>query len=162
MIRIPLSKNLTALVDDADAASIGRIKWSALNGRRTMYATARMRGKYIYMHRHILGPPPFKNAQVDHVNGDGLDNRRANLRWASPSHNNMNQQKRLGGLTSRFKGVSLRKNRAKCWYAYIFFNKKQISLGYFVSEQSAAQAYNQAAIKYFGEFAKLNPMEGVP
>lgn len=91
---------------------------------------------------------------ADHASGNGLDNRRSNLRSATNSQNNANARKRRG-TGSRYKGVSWRADKQK-WRAYLVENGKQIFLGYFLTEETAAMAYDQAAKIRFGKFAKLN------
>lgn len=93
--------------------------------------------------------------EVDHKNGDGLDNRRENLRAATDSQNSANAGKCACASTSRFKGVSWGKDRGK-WRAYIEMNGRQKFLGYFHDELDAARAYNEAALEAFGEFARVN------
>ena len=100
------------------------------------------------MHRIIMNAPI--DMQVDHINGDGLDNRRCNLRICTNKENASNKKHRAGG-SSKFKGICWHKAVGK-WYAYI--NNK--SIGYYTSEIDAAKAYNKAALKYHGEFARLN------
>lgn len=106
----------------------------------------------IRMHRLILGLTDPK-IQVDHINHNGLDNRRANLRIASPSQNSWNTRPRGG--TSRFKGVRL-DHRRNVWTAQIGFQKKQIFIGVFKNEIDAAKAYNLKAVELFGERAYAN------
>ena len=101
------------------------------------------------MHNIILNTP---NGMIcDHVNGNGLDNRRSNLRCVTYSQNRMNAGKNIG--ESKYKGVF--RSREK-WCASIYVNNKRIYIGYYESDSIAAKAYNDAAIKYFGEFARLN------
>ena len=102
------------------------------------------------MHRVILSLEQGDSA-VDHKNGDGLDNRKTNLRLATPSQNNMNKLGRRGS-TSKYKGVSLCGGGSKKWRARI----KHDSLGRFENEVEAALAYDEKAQQIFGEFAKLN------
>ena len=92
---------------------------------------------------------------TDHINGDGLDNRRENLRICTTLKNCQNRQKQRQTSSSVFKGVSWYPNRKK-WVAYIKVNGIQLHLGYFTSEYNAAVCYNLAAKKYFGEFALTN------
>jgi hypothetical protein len=110
------------------------------------------RAKIVTMHRELMNQP--KGFLVDHRNTDTLDNRRSNLRLATCSQNQWNRQK-IKNTTSRFVGVSFYKSRKK-WVAYIDAAGKRISLGYFNSEIDAARAYDEAAKKYHGEFARLN------
>jgi hypothetical protein len=100
------------------------------------------------MHRLFAGAPGM---DVDHINGNGLDNRRCNLRPATRSQNNMNRAKRRG--VSKFKGVSPKRGK---WRAYLKTGKKQHNLGVFESEYDAARAYDVKAKEMFGEFARVN------
>lgn len=106
------------------------------------------------MHRAILGAK--KGEESDHRNCNGLDNRRANLRLCTTSQNQMNRRKQ-DGCTSNFKGVFWDKERRK-WLSRIHYKGKQIHLGRFYIEKDAAHAYNQAATKFFGEFARPNEL----
>lgn len=106
----------------------------------------------VYMHSLITGLP-----KVDHQNGDGLDNRRENLRPATQSENAANSRK-AAGCTSRYKGVSWSSSK-KRWRANIATGGRQIFLGYFSDEGVAARAYDAAARETFGRFARLNFQE---
>lgn len=108
--------------------------------------------KHVLIHRYILNPPA--NMVIDHINGNKLDNRKCNLRVVTTHQNNMNRSKGVKG-SSQYKGVSYIASR-KRWMAGIQVNNKSINLGFYKSEVNAAQAYNFAAEKYFGEFAKYN------
>lgn len=96
-----------------------------------------------------------KQIIVDHINRNSLDNRRMNLRIANKSTNAMNSKKRIGKLTSKYKGVSFRKDRNK-YRAYITYKQKTFNLGHFTEENDAARAYDKKALILFGEFALLN------
>ncbi len=155
---IPLSQDLYALVDGEDFERLSKHKWYAHKGRNTYYAmrnTPRRNDKQlkVYMHREILGLP--KGIATDHRAGYGLDNRRVNLRPATNQQNQFNRRSQYRKKSSQYKSVFWHK-RIKKWYARIMNNHKRYFLGYFDTEKDAALAYNQAATKYFGEFAKLN------
>jgi hypothetical protein len=106
-----------------------------------------------YMHQLFLSDAKY----VDHINRNSLDNRRENLRSITPTQNSQNAKKRKKPSTSKFKGVHWHK-RSRTWYATITTDYKQNHLGSFKVEEDAAKAYNEAAIKYFGEFAVLNTL----
>lgn len=150
---IPLTKGLSALVDDDDFESLNQRKWCAVKGGHTHYAFAGS-GK-ISMHRHLLAPA--KGQFVDHINGNGLDNRRKNLRLCSHAENLRNQRKRKG-TTSVFKGVTLSGN---VWRAEIEQDGERLALGAFSSEIAAAKAYDRAARIFFGKFARTNESLGL-
>src|SRR4051794_22128886 len=99
---VVLTGGFVALIDDQDAHLVSPLKWRVLHGRNTSYAISRSAERFVYMHRLILGAK--RGEAVDHRNHDGLDNRRANLRIASPSENAANQVLRKAN-TSGFKGV---------------------------------------------------------
>ena len=151
---ITLTQGKTALVDDEDYDGLASYKWRADQNRHTWYAL-RYDGpnQKVYMHRQILQAKPKE--QTDHVNGDGLDNRRVNLRLGSTRQNQQNRKTIRG--RSRFKGVSFipRKRR---WRANITVNGRQRTLGSFKTEQEAALVYNWAAACEFGEYAHLNDL----
>lgn len=141
------------LVDEADRAVL-ELGWSIHRfGRDLFYACRRVGGRTQYLHRTLLGEP---SGEVDHRNGDGLDNRRDNLRLAPHRLNLANARPQLG-RSSRFKGVSLYR-KAGDWEAYITVAGRKRHLGRFTDETDAARAYNAAATAAWGEFARLNPI----
>ncbi len=139
-----------AIVDDDDLPMLSKFRWSAVFKRgHKPYAIAYDQPIDIYMHRLILSAP--HGLQVDHINGDGLDNRRLNLRLATLAENLRNCQKPKG--VSGFRGVEkVTRNKLFPWIARI--NGKHI--GYFRPAESAARAYDFAAMHHFGEFANTN------
>jgi hypothetical protein len=163
MKEIPMTQGLVALVDDEDAGLIGGYKWRGLKskGAHTAYAYAQIRGsrpkRRIYLHRLIMNAPA--GIEVDHINGNGLDNRRANLRLATRVENSRNVPKRplINGLppSSKFKGVTWSKYHGY-WAAQVCINRKHKMIGYFASETDAALAYNAFVVANFGEFALPN------
>ena len=156
MKTIPLTKGQVALVDDEDYPELAKHKWYALKPYCTYYAARRVasvngRRPLVYMHRVILGAKPGE--QCDHLNWNGVDNRRANLRLCTQSQNNQNKPKRRG--SSRYLGVEWDTRRDK-WAARIRGGGTRRWLGYFHNEDDAAKAYDRAARELFGEFACLN------
>ncbi len=155
--KIRLTEGKYALVDPGDFYWLNDFDWVSKRGTKSFYAV-RFDNEcadgptIIAMHREILKPP--KGLLVDHRNLDGLDNQRSNLRLATRSENNINVPKRKN-TTSHFMGVSLTNGR-KRWVANIDYHKKRICLGRFDNEEDAAKAYDEAARKYHGEFARLN------
>jgi hypothetical protein len=155
MNTIPLTKGYSALVDDEDYDRIASFKWYVSLQKTSTYANRDTceSGKRttVSMHRFIMQPP--KGMRVDHINGDGLDNRKANIRVCTPGENLCNQR-RIRGL-SAFKGVSYWTHGLR-WRAQICVDGRRIFLGSFPDEPSAATAYDAAALFYHGEFACTN------
>lgn len=153
---LPLKNGLFAIVDDDLFDDLNNRKWSLLwNG----YVRRRNKGAntgYIYLHNLIM--QPSEGLWVDHIDGNKLDNRRSNLRICTHSQNTANRKRKSGEFSSLYKGVTFDKNRNR-WRASIAFNGKRRRIGDFMNELEAAQAYNEAAIKTHGEFAKLNNIE---
>lgn len=153
MKKIPLTQGLFAMVSDCDFEALNVHKWCAvkLNGR--FYATRKVNGKQLLMHRSILG---LKSPKIlcDHRNGNGLDNTRENIRNANHSQNNHNKGKQSNN-TSGFKGVSFVKVSNK-WRADIKVNGQGNYLGCFETPEEAAKAYDNAAKRLHGDFAQLN------
>jgi hypothetical protein len=156
--KIPVGSSDYAIVDDVDYLELSRHTWTLLEGHNgKKYALHKHGREILYMHRIVAGTP--KGYETDHVNGDGLDNRRCNLRHATASENraNMGKPARPEGAihTSKFKGVTWDKSRGK-WQAKIQVNGTHKNLGRFLREEDAAHAYDSAAIAAWGEFASVN------
>lgn len=147
---IQLDKGKVAVVDAADAEVLSGSTWFAVERGKTFYAARSPLGKMEYMHRVIIGASD--DQLVDHENRDGLDNRRANIRISTAGENAANADLRSDN-TSGFKGVYASGNR---WTARIKVDGKKVYLGSFDTAQQAADAYDNAAIEAFGEFALLN------
>jgi hypothetical protein len=158
MREIPLTKGYVALVDDDDFERLNTHRWHASPDGSTVYARRTIslggKDKTIRMHYEIM-----RVDGIDHVNGNGLDNRRSNLRIASKSMNAANSQKR-SAASSHFKGVSWHRVSQK-WQARLKRDYRLIYLGLFRDEVDAATAYNLAAYMEFGEFARFNKPEEV-
>ena len=152
---IQLTQGKSTLVDEDDYERFKDLKFYAVNYKGWWYAKTTT--PHRYLHRLILNVK--NNEYVDHINGDGLDNRRCNLRTATNSQNQMNSKKPSGG-TSRYKGVNWNKED-NCWYSRITANKKSIFLGCYFSEIDSAKIYDKMATELFGEYAKLNFPEEV-
>jgi len=149
MKEIQLTRGMVALVDDEDYEYLNKWHWYVYKGYSTFYALSKIKHKDLKMHRIIMNCP--KDMQVDHKDGNGLNNQKGNLRICT---NAQNQANRKSYGKSKYLGVSY--NRNTYIQAYIGHNKRNIYLGVFKTEEEAAIAYNEAAIKLHGEFAKLN------
>jgi HNH endonuclease/AP2 domain len=155
---IPLSKGRVAIVDDDMFEYLNQWSWFYHKNGYAM-RSYRREGKFKKdrMHRVVVNAPA--GYDVDHINGNKLDNRKENLRIATRSQNNYNKGLQSNS-TSGFKGVSWSKQKNK-WLARIRVDKKEMYLGSFDYKVDAALAYNEAAFKYHGEFAKYNQIEEV-
>lgn len=151
--QIPLTQGKFATVDAADYDWLNQFNWH-VTMKGYAARTTRPNGKTVtvLMHRVIMSTP--EPLFTDHIDGDKLNNTRANLRFCTNSQNHMNR-KPLAVGSSKFKGVCWHK-KTKLWYAYIYINCAQKHLGCFSSESAAAEAYNAAALLYYGEFARVN------
>jgi hypothetical protein len=152
MKEIKLTRGKVALVDDDDFDYLNQWRWFAHQGRSTFYAETnqKINGKYktIKMHRVIMNPD--NGLQIDHIDHNGLNNQKSNLRNATNGQNQMNR-KASGAV--KYLGV----NRfGKYFQARISVNKSRIFLGYFINAKDAALAYDNAAILFHGEFANVN------
>jgi hypothetical protein len=157
--KIKLTQGLFAIVDGEDFDELDRYKWHARdNHGNTFYAIRsgeRKNGKkrFIQMHRVIM---KYKGELViDHINGNGLDNRRANLRVVTTAQNSYNRRKISRPCSSKYKGVSWVKREGR-WQSLIRYKGVKKFLGYFDDEIEAAKRYDEAARIYYGEYAVLN------
>lgn len=149
MKKITLTHGYSALVDDEDFLLLSRFKWY-YDGRYARRRDYKL-GKQIRMHRQIMGN---SSKEIDHINGNGLDNRRENLRFCTKSQNNMNR-KLQSNNRSGYKGVSWWEHR-RIWKATIKAKGKAKHLLYTPDPKEAVLAYNKAATSLYGDFAKLN------
>lgn len=155
---IPLTRGKTAICDAKDYDLVSGVCWCAMKSDNIYYAVSSKVGKlnrYSMMHRYILGLTDSK-IEIDHIDRDGLNNRRSNLRTCSRTEN-MRNRGITKNNTSGYKGVNWNKQNKK-WCSRIKVNYKEIYLGNFDSKLEAAAAYNTAARKYFGRFAVLNEL----
>jgi hypothetical protein len=157
--RIPLTQGKNAIVDDKDYDRLSQFKWHAVVDGDRVYAGRNVlvgdEYRVIKMHRDIMGDP--EEVIVDHVDLNGLNNRRKNLRKCTIAQNTAHTRgHKKKGRTSKYKGVY----RRSCgWGAQISINGRTNNLGTYRYERDAAKAYNEAARKRFGKFAVLNNVQ---
>jgi hypothetical protein len=163
MKTIELTRGKETTVDDAvyEALIQHGWKWYCSHGYAatsvTFHNGEKWTGTTFYLHRWIWDSWANRSLgglQIDHINGDKLDNRLENLRVATNSQNQCNNRVRKDS-SSKFKGVYYSKSKHK-YRAHIYANGKSIHLGFYTDPLEAAKAYDQAAIHYFGEFARTN------
>ena len=157
--QIELTQGKVALVDDEDYEWLSQWKWYAAPHRGTSYVhrnSPRPLRQCIHMHREILGlsVSPDDGVIVDHIDGNGLNNVRDNLRICSRQENLFNRAPQSNN-TSGYKGVSWMSSRNK-WHVRIKAMGKDHYIGLFADLEEAARAYDDAAKKLHGEFAYLN------
>ena len=145
-----------AIVDNDDYEKLSKHKWYcrlpsgyAIRCEQDPVAKKTI---WFFMHRDVLSPE--KGHEIDHINGNKIDNRKSNLRQVTRSQNNQNSKPRTNG-SSKYKGVSFHK-ASQLWIAEITRDGNKRRLGYFETERQAAIAYNNAAADLFGEYARLN------
>jgi len=151
--RIPLTQGKFAIVDAEDYYRLVEFRWHTTTGANTFYAVASPPGeKKITMHRMIMDAPG--HLVVDHIDHNGLNNCKTNLRLCTTAQNNHNCSPKKG-TSSKYKGVGWNKGK-KRWVAMVRFNNKIHFLGHFENEIDAARAYDKKAADLFGEFGHLN------
>lgn len=149
-----LHGEVEVLIDRDDLDKVSGLHWNIVKHNNVLYCRASSRKhlgtsrSFVFIHRLILGNPRL----VDHKNGNGLDNRKSNLREATHSQNSMNRD--YPRSVNQYRGVTF--VRPGKFQARITVNGKRESLGYFSSDSEAALAYNQASKKLHGEFGRLN------
>lgn len=154
-LRIPLGHDRWVSFDRADRELVVKYQWAALKGKNTWYAVSfseSRSGNRMFMHRLILGAEP--SAQVDHADGNGLNNRRSNIRIATPNENQHNSHNRKRGK-SGLRGVLAARTNGR-WVAKITYEKRTKHLGTFDSAEAAGLAYDTAARYLYGQFALTN------
>jgi len=140
------------LIDKEDYNRIKMFRWTLFKARERIYCSASIRRSgSILLHRLITS---FEHEIVDHINNDPKDNRKCNLRGATHAQNMRNGKPQKNNKLG-LKGVRWREKQ-KQFEANIWHNNKSIYIGLFKTKEAAALAYNEAALKYFGEFAQLN------
>lgn len=157
-MEILLADGQKVMIDDEDYRIVCGYAWHAVRDKNTYYARTTIRldrkPKALSMHRLIMGLNFGDKRQVDHVNGNGLDNTRKNLRVVTSRQNNMNRRVRRN-TTSNYKGVSW-DQRTKKWRVTITINQRSRDIGFFSDEVLAAKTYDRKARELFGEYACLN------
>lgn len=159
--QIPLTKGKECLIDDRDFESVSSYKWFLVQGSKSNFYAGRNiyeKGKKItlLMHRYLMNPA--RGMSVDHIDGNGLNNQRINLRICTHQENIWNAKKNKNGTSSKFKGVHFHKKTGK-FRSQMRFGSKRIEIGLFDSPEKAAKAYDLKAMEIRGGFAKLNQSE---
>lgn len=155
MREIPLTQGMVAIVDQGDYAYLNQWKWRVLKVEKLCYAVRSGKDSAVLMHRQLLNVT--KGKEIDHKDGNGLNNCRLNLRICNHQQNHYNLRNRVN-TSSIYKGVSWDKDRRK-WRASLIVEGIIKRLGRFEDETLAALAYNEAAIRYHGEYARLNILQ---
>lgn len=149
---IELNNGMMAIVDAEDVPAISEFSWRVRENHGNLYARANSNNRSILMHRLILGAKPGQI--VDHINRNGLDNRRENLRFATRRQNFANSQARG---RHPWKGICFDKRcKSRPWQAVIKINGRNKTAGFYATAQEAARAYDRMAWAEYGEFAYLN------
>lgn len=154
MKKLKLTQNKYALVDDKDFKYLSQFKWHIISKR---YIARSYLGKEILLHRDLLNPS--KEFEIDHIDGNPLNNQRNNLRLANHAENIRNRTRVNKNNSSGITGVCWFK-RDKKWRARLMINGKEIHLGLFSKKEDAIKKREQAAKQYFGEFAYINQIGG--
>lgn len=161
MKTIQLTQGQVALVDDEDYEILSQLKWSAHKQKNNYYAISSCycyltkKRHHLIMHRVIMGCK--KGKEIDHIDHNGLNNQKCNLRFATRSQNQQNRRPTNKSL-SAYKGVCWNKKVNK-WQADITLSGKLIRIGFYDTEIKAAQAYNEKAKELFGEYAYINTIQ---
>ncbi len=162
-ISITNQPNLFILVDDEDYDRLNSHNWRLNKRTHTKYVMRQVSKNDqkslnhptgIYCHREVMGVIMDKSVLVDHKDGDGLNNQKANLRICN-GHQNQGNRKKVAICSSKYKGVFWNK-RYFMWQSVIKIGGKKKPLGLYINEDEAALAYNKEAKIFFGEFARLN------
>lgn len=154
---IPLGRGHVAVIDFDDHEKIRGMKWRAIKLRHGLYAACVRNKRYLLLHRFLLDAA--RGQFIDHEDGDGLNNRRRNIRFCTRHQNGRGFRRKQPGASSQFIGVSLflaAAPGAKPWTAQIQIDGKKKHLGYFYTEQEAALAFNVAALALDPNFIHLN------
>jgi hypothetical protein len=154
-MQVTLTRGKVATIDDGDLPLVSEYRWWARKSLNTWYAFGNKRGnsrERISMHRLIMGA--IDGESVDHIDGDGLNNQRENLRRCTQAENMRNTRLRIDNQTG-YRGVCYEKRR-NLYIASISIDRRRISLGYFPDPINAARAYDQSAREHHGEYASLN------
>lgn len=148
-------KDRVAHVSEEDFSRVNKHRWLAHKSPNTYYAKSYIDGKYVYMHRFIMDAPD--GMDVDHKDGNGLNNVRDNISVVPHAINMLNQKKHKS-LSSEYKGVSYVKHNStdKKWLASISYNLQRTKIGYYTDPREAAMDYDRCAIYFHGEYASLN------
>lgn len=155
-VKVPLTRGYEATIDEADAERVLKHKWLAIGRKGAVYAARQQRiggGRQLTIYMHRVLAEPGDREEVDHADGDRLNNRRSNLRCCDHSRNGRNSRRPTNN-TSGFKGVS--RERGGRWRASIVLSGKQVYIGGFDAADAAARAYDAKARELFGAFARLN------
>lgn len=151
---ILLTKGYSAQVDDEDYESLSKYKWQCHAGGYAVRAEGPKKKRiFILMHRDVLKIKHGDKVHIDHIDGNRLNNTKQNLRCVTNQQNCFNKKGSFS--TSQYKGVCWSKTVGK-WKSAITFNYKTFHLGLFIDEVEAAKAYDTAALKYYGQYSKLN------
>jgi hypothetical protein len=150
-VALPVGRDLVALADIDDAERLLQYRWRAIRIRRTWYAVRADSDALIYMHRLILNAPD--GMIVDHRDGNGLNNSRANLRVVTHRENNINAAKRAG-CSSHHRGVDYHRS-TRAWRARVWCGGRETLVGFFATEEEAVAARERAAREVYGEYVSV-------
>lgn len=152
MVEIKLKNGTCILIDDDDFEKVSKFKWHVSKIKYAHYAVSRINGKTVYLHRLVMDAP--KGTYVDHINMNGLDCRKENLRLCTNSQN-MHNRGAQKNSKSGVKGVSWSKNKNK-WVVHLTVDKKTRHLGFFTNIDAARKRYEEESKRIVGEFFREN------